>query len=195
MDNTLYIKHMVCSRCIMVVREQLEKAGLSPIDVKLGEAIFDHALTSDETARAKEVLEPLGFGFIDDRKRILTEQIKQTIITLVHQDSIDSPDGGCAASMNLSDYLSSKLDCDYKYLSTTFSDLENTTIEQFCIAQKIERVKELLIYGEMSLTEIADRMNYSSVAYLSAQFRRITGFSPSEFRKIKGEKRIPIEKI
>ena len=195
MDDILYIKHMVCSRCIMVVREQLEKAGLSPIDVKLGEAIFDHTLTTLEISRAKEVLEPLGFGFIDDRKRILTEQIKQTIITLVHQDSIDSPGGGCAASMNLSDSLSSKLGCDYKYLSTIFSDLENTTIEQFCIAQKIERVKELLIYGEMSLTEIADRMNYSSVAYLSAQFRRITGFSPTEFRKIKGERRIPIEKI
>lgn len=195
MDNKLYIKHMVCSRCIMVVKEQLEKAGLSPMDVKLGEATFDHTLTNEEAAKAKEVLEPLGFGFIDDRKRLLTEQIKQTIISLVHQDSIDSPDGGCAASMNLSDYLSSKLGCDYKYLSTIFSDLENTTIEQFCIAQKIERVKELLIYGEMSLTEIADRMNYSSVAYLSAQFRRITGFSPTEFRKIKGEKRIPIEKI
>ena len=186
---------MVCSRCIMVVREQLEKAGLSPTDVKLGEAIFDHELTQQEISRAKDVLEPLGFGFIDDRKRILTEQIKQTIISLVHQDSIDSLDGGCAASMNLSDYLSSKLGCDYKYLSTIFSDLENTTIEQFCIAQKIERVKELLIYGEMSLTEIADRMNYSSVAYLSSQFRRITGFTPTEFRRIKGERRIPIEQI
>ena len=195
MNNTLYIKHMVCSRCIMVVREQLEKAGLSPTDVKLGEAIFDHELTQQEISRAKDVLEPLGFGFIDDRKRILTEQIKQTIISLVHQDSIDSLDGGCAASMNLSDYLSSKLGCDYKYLSTIFSDLENTTIEQFCIAQKIERVKELLIYGEMSLTEIADRMNYSSVAYLSSQFRRITGFTPTEFRRIKGERRIPIEQI
>lgn len=195
MENTLYIKHMVCSRCIMVVREHLEKAGLAPAEVKLGEAIFDHRLTPQEISRAKEVLEPLGFGFIDDRKRLLTEQIKQEIIKFVHHDSIDSQKEGRTAYMNMSGYLSAKLGCDYKYLSTIFSDLEDTTIEQFCIAQKIERVKELLVYGEMSLTEIADRMNYSSVAYLSSQFRRTTGFSPSEFRRIKGEKRTPIEKI
>lgn len=191
----LYIKHMVCDRCIMAVREQLEKAGLGPVTVKLGEAEFPRDLSDDEIARAKDVLEPLGFGFIDDRKRLLTEQIKQAIIGLVHQDSLTGAADSRDMKKNLSDYLSEKLHCDYKYLSSIFSDQENVTIEQYHIAQKVERVKELLVYGELSLTEIAYRMNYSSVAYLSAQFRRITGFSPTEFRKIKGDRRVPIDKI
>ncbi len=191
----LYIKHMVCDRCIMAVRDRLESAGLGHVSVRLGEAEFDRELSDDELKRAKSVLEPLGFGFIDDRKKLLAEQIKQAIIGLVHQDSLADAVGGDYRKMNLSDYLSEKLHCDYKYLSGIFSDIENVTIEQYHIAQKVERVKELLVYGELSLTEIACLMNYSSVAYLSSQFRRITGFSPSEFRRIKGERRIPIDKI
>lgn len=191
----LYIKHMVCDRCIMVVREQLEKAGLGPVSVRLGEAEFPRELTDEEIAKAKAILEPLGFGFIDDKRRLLTEQIKQAIISLVHQDSLTGAADEEGMKMNLSDYLPEKLHCDYKYLSGLFSDQENVTIEQYYIAQKVERVKELLVYGELSLTEIAYRMNYSSVAYLSAQFRRITGFSPTEFRKIKGERRVPIDKV
>ena len=191
----LYIKHMVCDRCIMAVREQLEKAGLGPVTVRLGEAEFPRKLSDDEVAKAKAVLEPLGFGFIDDKKRLLTEQIKQAIIGLVHQDSLTEAVGEERIKTNLSDYLSDKLHCEYKYLSSIFSDQENVTIEQYYIAQKVERVKELLVYGELSLTEIAYLMNYSSVAYLSAQFRRITGFTPTEFRKIKGERRMPIDKI
>ncbi len=191
----LYIKHMVCDRCIMVVREQLEKAGLCPVSVRLGEAEFPGELTDEDVAKAKSVLEPLGFGFIDDKKRLLAEQIKQAIIGLVHKDSLTEAANEDGLKMNLSDYLSGKLHCDYKYLSGIFSDQENVTIEQYYIAQKVERVKELLVYGELSLTEIAYRMNYSSVAYLSAQFRRITGFSPTEFRKIKGDRRTPVDKI
>ena len=191
----LYVKHMVCDRCIMVVREQLEKAELGPVFVRLGEAEFPRELTDEEVAKAKSVLEPLGFGFIDDKKRLLAEQIKQAIIGLVHKDSLTGSANEDGLKMNLSDYLSGKLHCDYKYLSGIFSDQENVTIEQYYIAQKVERVKELLVYGELSLTEIAYRMNYSSVAYLSAQFRRITGFSPTEFRKIKGDRRTPVDKI
>lgn len=191
----LYIKHMVCDRCIMAVRKHLEDAGLGPVQIRLGEAEFERDLSEDEINRAKSVLEPLGFGFIDDRKKLLTEQIKQEIIKLVHQDILSESADGNYGKMNLSDYLSEKLNCDYKYLSGIFSDLENVTIEQYHIAQRVERVKELLVYGELSLTEIAYLMNYSSVAYLSSQFRRITGFSPSEFRRIKGERRIPIDKI
>lgn len=191
----LYIKHMVCDRCIMVVRSQLEKAGLGPVMVRLGEAEFPRELSAEEVAMAKSVLEPLGFGFIDDKRRLLTEKIKQTIIALVHQDSLTDAENGTGLHVNLSDYLAEKLQHDYKYLSSIFSDIENITIEQYYIAQRVERVKELLIYGELSLTEIAYRMNYSSVAYLSSQFRRATGFSPTEFRKVKGERRLPIDKI
>ncbi len=191
----LYIKHMVCDRCIMAVREQLEKAGLGPVCVRLGEAEFERVLSDDEVNKAKEVLEPLGFEFIDDKKKLLAEQIKQEIIKLVHQDSLSESADGDYRKMNLSDYLSEKLNCDYKYLSGIFSDLENVTIAQYYIAQRVERVKELLVYGELSLTEIAYLMDYSSVAHLSSQFRSITGFSPTEFRRIKGERRIPIDKI
>ncbi len=199
----LYIKHMVCDRCVMVVCEQLEKSGFHPVSVRLGEAEFRRTLSDDEISKIKSILEPLGFSLIDDHKRRLTEQTKQAIIRLVHQDSIASENGANGRSLssagtlktNLSDYLSETLHHDYKYLSATFSDIENVTIEQYVIAQKVERVKELLVYGELSLTEIANRMNYSSVAYLSAQFRRITGFTPSEFRRIKGDKRRPIDKV
>ena len=189
---------MVCDRCIMVVREQLEKAGFNPSGVKLGEATFPRDLSDEDIAKIKSILEPLGFSLIDDRKRQLTEQIKQTIIGLIHQDSISTENLKASTAnpkTNLSDYLSETLHYDYKYLSATFSDIENVTIEQYVIAQKVERVKELLVYGELSLTEIAYKMNYSSVAYLSSQFRRITGFSPTEFRKIKGDKRLPIDKV
>lgn len=189
---------MVCDRCVMVVREQLEKAGFSPTEVKLGEVTFGKDLPEDETVKVKGILEPLGFSLIDDRKRQLTAQVKQLIIRLVHQDSISSENIKATSAnpkTNLSDYLSEALHYDYKYLSATFSDLENVTIEQYVITQKVERVKELLVYGELSLTEISYKMNYSSVAYLSSQFRRITGFSPTEFRKIKGNKRLPIDKV
>ncbi len=198
MSKVIYIKHMVCDRCIMVVREQLEKAGFNPTSVKLGEATFRRDLTEDEIVKVKALLEPLGFSLIDDRKRQLTEQIKQTIIGLIHQDSLSAENIKTSTAnpkTNFSDYLSETLHYDYKYLSATFSDLENVTIEQYVIAQKVERVKELLVYGEMSLTEIAYKMNYSSVAYLSSQFKRITGFSPTEFRKIKGDKRLPLDKV
>lgn len=116
----LYIKHMVCDRCIMAVRKQLEDAGLGPVHVRLGEAEFERALSDDEVNKAKSVLEPLGFGFIDDRKKLLAEQIKQEIIKLVHQDSLSESADGDYGKMNLSDYLSKKLNCDYKYLSGIF---------------------------------------------------------------------------
>ena len=191
----LYIKYMVCDRCIMVVREQLEKAGLGPVSVRLGEAEFSRELSDTEVNKAKSVLEPLGFGFIDDKKKLQAEQVKRAIIGLVHQDSLTGSSEEGFRKLNLSDYLSEKLHTDYKSLSANFSDIENYTIEQYYIAQRVERVKELLVYGELTLTEIAYLMNYSSVAYLSSQFRHITGFSPTEFRKIKGERRVPIDKI
>lgn len=185
----LYIKHMVCDRCIMVVKNELKQLGLSPVSVTLGTATFNKELSAEELLRVKQRLEALGFGLIDDKRIRFTEQVKQAIIELVHQNNSN-------LRINLSEYLSDKLHYDYTYISTLFSDMENVTIEQYYIAQKIEKVKELLIYDEMTLTEIAYMMNYSSVAYLSTQFKRITGFTPSQFKSIKGDnKRKSLDKV
>lgn len=131
----LYIKHMVCDRCIKAVHDTLESAGLGPVHVRLGEAEFEKHLTDEDVKKAKSVLEPLGFEFIDDRKKLLTEQVKHAIVGLVHQDSLSEAPDSSSLKMNLSDYLSEKLHYDYKYLSRLFSDLENVTIEQYYIAQ------------------------------------------------------------
>ncbi len=136
----------------------------------------------------KEALEKYGFEWIDDKRMRIIEQIRTAIIELVHYD-----DNGLKT--NLSDYLASKLHRDYSALSKLFSETANTTIEKYLIAQKIERAKELLMYGELSLNEIADMLNYSSVSYLSAQFKHVTGMTPSHFKKIKGNKRKPLDEI
>ena len=186
--NTLYIKHMVCDRCIFVVKQVLSKLGLVPIDISLGKVVFDKDLSAEEISSFKKDLESFGFELINDKKVRFTEQVKHAIIELINQKETDR-------KVNLSDYLSDKLHHDYSYISNIFSDLENVTIEQYYIAQRVEKVKEMLVYDEYTLTEIANKMNYSSVAYLSAQFKRITGFTPTQFKEIKGNKRIPIDKI
>lgn len=184
----LYIKHMVCDRCIFVVRQELQKLGFTATAVSLGKATFDRELTSDEVAKIKESLESFGFELINDKKVRFSEEVKHAIIELVASEGSDR-------KLNLSDYLSAKLHHDYSYISNIFSDLENVTIEQYYIAQRVEKVKEMLVYDEYTLTEIAYKMNYSSVAYLSAQFKRITGFTPSQFKNIKGNKRTPLDKV
>ncbi len=171
-DNTLHIKNMVCNRCIMVVKSQLEQLGLHPLSVELGIVTLPDKITDEIYRSVKESLEPFGFELIDDKKSQTIEQIKNTIIELVHYNDNDS-------KVNLSDYLVSKLHRDYSSLSKLFSEVTNTTIEKYLIAQKIERAKELLVYGELSLNEIADKLNYSSAAYLSAQFKSVTGLTPS----------------
>lgn len=135
-----------------------------------------------------DILNSLGFEIIDDKKNRIIEQIKNVIIDLVHHQDND-------IKTNLSDILSNKLHHDYNYLSNLFSDVEGTTIEKYIIAQKIEKVKELLMYDELSLSEIAFRLNYSSVAYLSNQFKKVTGFSPSHFKQIREEKRRPLDEV
>ena len=187
-DNTLHIKNMVCNRCIMVVKSQLEQLGLHPLSVELGIVTLPDKITDEIYRSVKESLEPFGFDFIDDKKTQTIEQIKDTIIELVHYNDNDS-------KVNLSDYLVSKLHRDYSSLSKLFSEVTNTTIEKYLIAQKIERAKELLVYGELSLNEIADKLNYSSAAYLSAQFKSVTGLTPSYFKKIKENKRKPLDEI
>lgn len=186
--NILFIKNMVCDRCIMVVRNEMSKIGIEIKNIKLGEVTVEKELTSDEKVVLEGVLVPLGFQLIDDKKSRIIEQIKNIIIDLVHHHNND-------AKANLSDVLSSQLHHEYNYLSNLFSEVEGTTIEKYFIAQKIEKVKELLVYDELSLSEIAFRLNYSSVAYLSNQFKKVTGLTPSYFKQIREDKRKPLDKV
>lgn len=185
---TLFIKNMVCNRCIMVVRDELNKLGLHVKSIKLGEVTLDREITPEEKLTLDKALNALGFELIDDKKSRIIEKIKNTIIELVHYQDSDT-------KINLSDALSSKLHYDYNYLSNLFSEVEGTTIEKYFIAQKIEKIKELLVYDELSLSEIAFRMNYSSVAYLSNQFKKVTGLTPSHFKQIGKDKRKPLDEV
>ncbi|MEE4001828.1 AraC family transcriptional regulator [Tenacibaculum sp. FZY0031] len=185
---TLTIKNMVCNRCILVIQNELDKLGVGVKSIKLGEVILEKELTSDEKERLDKILLDLGFEIIDDKKRRIIEKIKNLIINLVHhQDN--------ATKVNLSDLLSNELHHDYNYLSNLFSEVEGTTIEKYFIAQKIEKVKELLVYDELSLSEIAFRLHYSSVAYLSNQFKKVTGLTPSHFKKIRKDRRKPLDEV
>jgi len=185
---TLYIKNMVCNRCIMVVQSEIDKMGLDIKNIKLGEVTLEKELSNEEKDILNKQLTRLGFELIDDRKSRIIEKIKNVIIDLVHHQDNDTKN-------NLSDVLSSELNHDYNYLSNLFSEEEGTTIEKYFIAQKIEKVKELLVYDELSLSEIAFRLNYSSVAYLSNQFKKVTGLTPSHFKQIKEDKRKPLDKV
>lgn|SRR5690606_22492321 len=185
---TLFIKNMVCNRCIMVVHNELDKLNLKTKNIRLGEVTLEEKLTPTQKSKLEKNLISLGFELIDDKKSRIIEQIKNTIIDLVHHQDNN-------IKTNLSDMVSKKLHHDYSYLSNLFSEVEGTTIEKYFIAQKIERVKELLVYDELSLSEIAFRLNYSSVAYLSNQFKKITGLSPSHFKQIREEKRKPLDEV
>lgn len=186
--NTLFIKNMVCDRCIMVVQNELDKLGLDAKNVKLGEVTLTKEITPTEKEALVKTLEPLGFEVIDDKKGRIIEKIKNIIIDLVHHQDSD-------VKTNLSDVLSDKLHHDYNYLSNLFSEVEGTTIEKYFIAQKVEKVKELLVFDELSLSEIAMRLNYSSVAYLSNQFKKVTGLTPSYFKQVREDKRKPLDKV
>ncbi|NCI48453.1 helix-turn-helix transcriptional regulator [Sediminibacterium roseum] len=186
--TTLFIKNMVCDRCILVVREQLEKLGIGIEQIKLGEVKTREQVSGETKQKVDLALTKLGFELIDDKKSRIIEKIKTLIIDLVHRRENDS-------KQNLSDLLSKELHHDYNYLSGLFSEVEGITIEKYFIAQKIEKVKELLVYDELSLSEIAYRLNYSSVAYLSNQFKKVTGLTPSYFRQVKEDKRKPLDKV
>lgn len=185
---TLYIKNMVCDRCIMVVQSELEKLDIQTENVTLGKVALKQELSDDQIKMLNENLLARGFEVIDDKKSQIIEGIKNVIIELVHYQ-------GSETKNNLSDILSNKLQHDYNYLSNLFSEVESTTIEKYFIAQKIEKVKELLGYDELSLSEIADSLNYSSVAYLSNQFKKVTGLTPSQFKQIKEDKRTPLDEV
>lgn len=176
-----YIKNMVCNRCILVVEQELKKLGVEHGKVSLGEIETMGELSKEQQDKLSTNLSALGFEILDDAKSKLIEKIKNIIIKQIHYSSED-------VTQRYSDLLSKALHKDYSYLSALFSDVEGTTIEKFIINQKIEKVKELIIYNELSLTEISYQMGYSSVAHLSNQFKKVTGLTPSHFKKL-GEKR------
>lgn len=184
----LYIKNMVCNRCKMVVKSELEKLGFHPVSVELGEVEVNEAIDQIAKNEIIKKLQPLGFELIDDKKSQLIEQIKTAIIDLVHNQNN-------SLKINVSDYLSNLTNHDYHYISNLFSEVEGTTIEKYLIAQKIEKVKELLMYDELSLSEIAWQLNYSSVAHLSNQFKKVTGLTPSHFKNIRSIKRKPLDEV
>ncbi|MEW6060773.1 MAG: AraC family transcriptional regulator [Bacteroidota bacterium] len=186
---TLYIKNMVCDRCIRVVREELTNLGYRICHVTLGEVkLYDNPPV--EIEKVKTVLARNGFELIEDKKGKVVEAVKKAIIELVHHSNKLEE-----LRENISDYLVKQVKHDYHTLSKLFSSVENTTIEKYFIAQKIERVKELLVYGELTLSEISYKLGYSSVQHLSNQFKQVTGFTPSHFKEIKQEKRKSIDKV
>lgn len=186
--TTLYIKNMVCDRCIMAVDSTLRKEGLTPLDVELGKANIEENITPEKRIKLQQALNEIGFELLDDQRHKTIEKIKTAIIQLVHYKDSQS-------NINLSDYLQDKLHQDYSSLSKLFSEYASKTIERYYIEQRIERVKELLTYGELSLTQIANKMNYSSVAYLSSQFKNVTGMSPSTFKHLQTNTRKSLDKI
>lgn len=184
----LYIKYMVSNRCKIAVKEDLKKLGLHFIVVDLGEVEIMENISAEQREQVKIALFNSGFELMDDKRAVLIEKIKNTIVEMVHHSNV-------LIKTNFSNYLSEKLDYDYTYLANLFSEVQGTTIEQFIISHKIEKIKELITYGELNITEIAWKMNYSSVAHFSNQFKKMTGLSPSHFKKMKEKRRIPIEEV
>lgn len=180
----------MCDRCTLVIRNVLKEMGVEPVRVKLGEVdLGDRVLADDQLREFSERIEDLGFGLISDRKSRLIENIKKLLIALVQE-----PAG--VEKIRLSDYLSERLFHDYSYLSNLFSSVEGVTIEHYFISQKIEKAKELLVYDELTLTQIAFRLGYSSVAHLSRQFKKVTGQTPSQFRQLRDMgQRTPLDKV
>jgi len=172
----------------MVVKSQLENNGYQTIFVNLGEVEIQGVLSKDQLAQLDNSLKALGFEIIDDKKSQTIEKIKTAIVTLVHHSDQN-------IKTNLSQFITSQIHQDYNYLSNLFSEVEGTTIEKYFITQRIEKVKELIVYDELSLSEIAYQLGYSSVAYLSNQFKKITGFTPSYFKSLKEDKRKNIEEL
>lgn len=179
---------MVSLRCKMLVKEELQKLGVNYASVELGMAEIHDELSRDLRERLRKRLRSSGLELIDDKKNILAEKITNVIIEMIHHaDEVPK--------VNDSDYISEKLGYDYTYLSNTFSELKGTTIQQYIIMQKIEKVKELLLYDELTLTEIAHKLHYSSVAHLSNQFKKITGLTPTYFKEVKQQDRVNQEDL
>jgi AraC-like DNA-binding protein/copper chaperone CopZ len=184
----LYIKNMVCNRCIMVVKQELETLGLQPLHVSMGEAELKKQPTGKQMQQLNSRLLQLGFEILDDQKQKQIEKIKSLLIKKVQSGQVEE-------HFSIKAFLGNALHKDYSYISRLFSEVEGTTVEQYFILQKIEKVKELLVYGEENLSEISYRLGYSSVAHLSAQFKKITGFTPSQFKKLGSTQRKPLDAL
>lgn len=175
-SNKLHIKNMVCPRCVMVVRQILEDLKIDYHQITLGEIELKNSINESARIKFSENLEKVGFSLIDDRKSRIIDQMKMLVIDRIHHPSEDS-------HFKWTELISESLHYDYKYLSTLFSSVEGITLEQYIIRQKIERIKELMIYDELTLTQIAYQLKYSSVAHLSGQFKQFTGMTPSQFKR------------
>ncbi|MCX8051298.1 MAG: helix-turn-helix transcriptional regulator [Chlorobi bacterium] len=190
MSDAIAIKNMVCRRCIMAVENVLAEMGIAPVSVRLGEAVLPRPLSQQERRHLADRLAQLGFELLDDRQRIMVEHAKAAIIELLR-----SGDEEQLERVVWSRYLQQKLGVRYAMLSRLFSQVEGKTIERYIIEQKIELVKELLAYGELSLTEIAYRLGYSSVHHLSSQFKQVTGMTASQFRSLRQKPRRPLDQV
>lgn len=179
---------MVSNRCKLAVKEALKSLGLHFIIVDLGEVEIMEDLSPEQRALLQAELLLSGLELMDDRKGILIERIKNAVVEMVHHSDEN-------LKINFSDYLQEKLQYDYTYLANLFSEVQGSTIGQFVIAHKVERIKELITYGELNISEIAWKMNYSSVAHLCNQFKKITGLTPTHFKQLKEKRRRPIEEI
>jgi AraC-like DNA-binding protein len=179
---------MVSNRCKMVVRTALKELGVHFVMLDLGEVEVMERLTGEQRDYLKNTLEDAGLELIDDKRSILIERIKSAIIDMVHHTEE-------MVKVNISTYLSEKLDYDYTYLANIFSQVQGISIEQFIILHKVEKIKELLMYGELNISEISYKMNYSSTAHLSTQFKKVTGLTPTHFKQLKDKRRKPIEQI
>lgn len=184
----LYIKNMVSIRCKMLVKSELEKLGLNYGAVELGEIEIKGSISEQQKKQLDLDLKKSGLELMDDRKSMLIEKIKNAVVEMVHY-SDELP------KISFSGYISRKLSHDYTYLANLFSEVEGTTIEHFIISHKIERVKELLVYDELTLTEIAHKLRYSGVSHLSNQFKKVTGLTPSHFKKLKNKRRTALENL
>ncbi|WP_374163484.1 helix-turn-helix domain-containing protein [Arcticibacter sp. MXS-1] len=186
----LFIKNMVCARCVLVVEAELAKLGLKPLQVDLGRVVLSEPLSGEVKPQLEQRLKELGFELLDDSKTRQIEAIKNIVIQKIHHS------GNLDLKVNWSHLVSGELHQDYAYLSNLFSSVEGVTLEQYIIRQKIEKVKELLFYDELNMTEIAFRVGYSSVQHLSSQFRKVTGQTPSEYKSSRKEVlRKPIDSV
>ena len=184
----LFVKNMVCNRCIFVVQSQLEQLGFELVEVKLGEIQFTKSLDESEKLLISDRLESFGFELLSEKNAQLIEKIKTVLIDLIQNQNND-------ITSNLSDYLMQHLHMDYSKLSNLFSAIEGISIEKYFINLRIEKVKEFIFYDELSLSEIANVLHFSSVAHLSNQFKKVTGFSPSYFKNMKNRKRIQLDNL
>ncbi len=185
---TLYIKNMVCDRCKMAIVRELEKQHIAFQKVELGEVTLADKMNNIQLKSFKEGIEALGFELMDDKKAKLIERIKTEVINFIRDPTIKR-------KKNISSYLADNIGKEYSSLSALFSDVEGTTIEQYSIHQKIERAKELLVYDELSLSQIAAQLNYSSIQHLSNQFKKVTGLSASHFKTLRGSTRKSLDKV